>query len=1147
MSAIDHPEWNAWLEEVRNAARVRLPDIVRPYVKGGLLAASGGAVHGFSPFRDSSGPSFYVYPEGMWHDFGLSESGDAISFMRKKHGLSFKDALDMCARECSLPTWEEKKRARGMSISDPASLMDLWVKNEAAQRVFEIITAIVHLCWSALPTQIRAYLRDHYRLTDETIDLEKIGWVPAGLWELCKANLPYTDDELYSSGFFYKTLTRGSPDAALAQRILFPYFKDGLARYTIGREFFGKAGKENATVPEWDRGKYKKHLTHSEKFDFVSPHISNELLWGEDTVSTIPHAERRNTRILMCEGITDALMAKQLGYPVLSPVTVSVSNKQAMRLALVTRGFAGLVICNDNDTARDGSEPGKKGAKRTATIVWREGQQAFIATLPRPPGSSKIDVNELVGAWLAEGATIEEAHDRFDREVLSKALTLGEFIISEWATDMDAAVIEKELIELGGMAARLSVLQQRALRDRAIKHFGRNRSMNAPMREAFDRGVKEEAERIARDRAREETAAPEEARADADPSRRALLKSPVIDELGSYERISGEDYRERISSFSVIPLRVIVSEEGFPNRLEVEVVGIDGSTVAKRWIVPSGAWTSKRAFIASFPSERMHFFGTDDEVQAILEIQTGRGVAHLPRLRATSVIGAHEVDGKRYFVLPCGTLDAGGWVEDPPIVFVSEGGSTIEHRLPKVRAEFTPELSAVAREAASALPHLHEGAAIAPMLGWFAALPFKPWLLEKNGGFPFLDVSASPGAGKTSLLAWILWPLFCGVLPGELMSATQTVFAMIKDLASTNALAAILDEFKVTAMKRDQVDTAERFARRSWSGDVETRGRANQTVAHYALTAGVCFAGETGFDQDPATAERGLHVTLNPRWLAGAQGTTARELFGRVRTLPLSGLGPLFQCWALSADREALLARAAADVDAFLATVGRAAGLAPRIRIVLVTLAFGLGALEAWTTSIGAPLTLSRAVALHAALGGTIGVDESGTLGASLADAFDAFLTDAATMASLGLIEEAKHYGWIKGKLFLYLRGIEAARDAWHRARGSTFSSPGMRALKKLAREKLGAGDAYIENADARLGLGEDRHVHGVLVDPKKIPARLECDEFPMKTARSWGGSRDGAGRPEGSGDGGAWGVAAWRSGGRGRDDDEGGGRGGAN
>jgi hypothetical protein len=48
---------------------------------------------GLCPLHDEKTPSFYIFPDNRFKCFGCAEHGDAIDFVQKMYGLSFKDAL----------------------------------------------------------------------------------------------------------------------------------------------------------------------------------------------------------------------------------------------------------------------------------------------------------------------------------------------------------------------------------------------------------------------------------------------------------------------------------------------------------------------------------------------------------------------------------------------------------------------------------------------------------------------------------------------------------------------------------------------------------------------------------------------------------------------------------------------------------------------------------------------------------------------------------------------------------------------------------------------------------------------------------------------------------------------------------------------
>lgn len=149
---------------------------------------------------------------------------------------------------------------------------------------------------------------------------------------------------------------------------------------------------------------------------------------------------------------------------------------------------------------------------------------------------------------------------------------------------------------------------------------------------------------------------------------------------------------------------------------------------------------------------------------------------------------------------------------------------------------------------------------ILPILGWFFSAPLKPRIHKALGHYPILCVWGTQGSGKSSIVMEVFWPLF-GIRSAEPFSATETEFALLKLLSSTNSVPVFIDEYKPFDMPKHRRHTLHRYMRRLYTGEVESRGRADQTVVSYRLHAPLCLAGETR-PIESALVER--IVTANP-------------------------------------------------------------------------------------------------------------------------------------------------------------------------------------------------------------------------------------------------------------------------------------------
>lgn len=80
--------------------RINITEVIGKYVE---LKQSGKEYKGLCPFHSEKTPSFTVNPEKqIYHCFGCQESGNAIRFLMKHDGKSFRDAVDELASSAGL-------------------------------------------------------------------------------------------------------------------------------------------------------------------------------------------------------------------------------------------------------------------------------------------------------------------------------------------------------------------------------------------------------------------------------------------------------------------------------------------------------------------------------------------------------------------------------------------------------------------------------------------------------------------------------------------------------------------------------------------------------------------------------------------------------------------------------------------------------------------------------------------------------------------------------------------------------------------------------------------------------------------------------------------------------------------------------------
>ncbi|QOY61437.1 DNA primase [Thermophilibacter immobilis] len=96
-------------EKVRQAT-----DFVRLVAETVELRQRGQEFWGCCPFHGEKSPSFKVNPAtGLWHCFGCGDGGDVFSYVQRREGLEFPDAIRYLADRAGIELTEERGGARG--------------------------------------------------------------------------------------------------------------------------------------------------------------------------------------------------------------------------------------------------------------------------------------------------------------------------------------------------------------------------------------------------------------------------------------------------------------------------------------------------------------------------------------------------------------------------------------------------------------------------------------------------------------------------------------------------------------------------------------------------------------------------------------------------------------------------------------------------------------------------------------------------------------------------------------------------------------------------------------------------------------------------------------------------------------------------
>jgi DNA primase len=261
-------------------SKLPVADVVGETVQ---LKRAGTILKGLCPFHGEKTPSFTVTPErDTWHCFGCGEHGDIFTFLMRRDGLDFREALTRLAEkagvELSERTASEDRRRRRLREALEAAIAwyrEVFLQAHQAERA-------------------RSYISER-GFTEETLDRFGIGYAP-NTWEALSKRLRakgFTDAEMTDAGLASPS-TRGGVYDRFRGRIIIPI-----------RDASGRAiGLGGRIMPDAEGPKYLNSPA-TVLFD------KSRTLYGIDLAKG---SIRREKLAVIVEGYTDVMTAHQAGF-----------------------------------------------------------------------------------------------------------------------------------------------------------------------------------------------------------------------------------------------------------------------------------------------------------------------------------------------------------------------------------------------------------------------------------------------------------------------------------------------------------------------------------------------------------------------------------------------------------------------------------------------------------------------------------------------------------------------------------------------------------------------------------------------------------------------------------------------------------------
>ena len=362
------------VEEVR--ARADIVEIINEIVP---LKKSGQNYKACCPFHEEKTPSFNVNPKGFYKCFGCEESGDVFSFLMKRMGMDFVDAVKHVARRTGVDIHEVKKDHKG---EDPFRY--LYDATAFARMFFK------DSLWDQkLGREARSYLEQR-GIDREIAERFSLGFAPdewRGLRDAA-AHHGIEDGTLLEAGLLIQSDKGQEPYDRFRGRITFSI-------ESLGGKVLGFGGR----VLDSSKEGVPKYLNSSESPIYHKGETLYGLNWAKNAI-------RRKGTALVVEGYMDTVSLAATGFEnTVAPLGTSLTNEQAVLLGRYTTR---VYILFDSDLA------GLKATFRAGDILLAAGLHPSVVTLP--PGEDPDTLVQKEGPDGLQGY-IDQAFDVLDRKL----------------------------------------------------------------------------------------------------------------------------------------------------------------------------------------------------------------------------------------------------------------------------------------------------------------------------------------------------------------------------------------------------------------------------------------------------------------------------------------------------------------------------------------------------------------------------------------------------------------------------------------------------------------------------------------------------------------------------------------------------------
>ena len=360
------------VERVRDHADILA--VIGEHVK---LKRVGNSYRGPCPFHQGKDPNFAVSPRGGYVCFVCHEKGDVFTFVQKRLGLSFVEAVKYVGEKSGVEV-KEVSRERD---AGPDPREKFWEINAAAADFF---TRTLWGSDSGAPAREYLAKRD---LNREVADNFGLGFAPRDATALRShlATLGFDDSRQIEAGLLIVREEGSEPRPRFRNRLMFPIYDSQSRVIAFGGRVIGDGEP--------------KYLNSAESPVFVKGATLYGLNWARNAL-------RRDDRALLVEGYFDCIRLVAAGVEsTVAPLGTALTEPQAELIRKYTKT---VFLLYDSDKA------GLKATFRAGDVLLRQGMKVHVVTLP--DGEDPDTFVQQHGRDKLE-AQLSHAIDVFERKI----------------------------------------------------------------------------------------------------------------------------------------------------------------------------------------------------------------------------------------------------------------------------------------------------------------------------------------------------------------------------------------------------------------------------------------------------------------------------------------------------------------------------------------------------------------------------------------------------------------------------------------------------------------------------------------------------------------------------------------------------------